>query len=107
MNRNSILGRLYANVLLASLNGRERARLRLTGSGQDSAKNNGGIHTTDNFRMTGAFGSHVSQTDQAPEPLRCFPVVAVSTDVETHADDEAKNDHKVHPLSNFLWVARL
>lgn len=90
-SRNGILGRLYANVLLASLNGRERARTRLTASR--------GKQSTNDFQLTAAgFSSNAShtRTGQAPgEQMKCFPVVSVSTEVERHADYEIMNNHKV------------
>lgn len=84
---NGILGRLYVNVLLASLNGRESARTRLTASG--------GKQNTNDFRMTTGF-SNASQTAQTTAQFKSFPVVAVSTQVETHADLEGKSRHEMH-----------
>lgn len=95
---NSVLGRLYAIVLLTSLNGRESARQRLnTPSAKMSNLSNGDARNTSSMQMSAFSANHIKSTQTQDTNTASFPVIAVTTDIETRSADGMHHDHKMYP----------
>ncbi|KAF6758019.1 hypothetical protein DFP72DRAFT_889666 [Ephemerocybe angulata] len=91
-----LLGRLYANVLLATLNGRQRMRLAATNEHEFSGRSTGqkSLNNTTNQVQLGALRSYPTPTHQTS---KTYPVVSVTTDVQIDSDDDGMPKSRMYP----------
>jgi uncharacterized protein YcfL len=90
-----LLGRLYANVLLATLNGRQRMRLAATSDHEFSMKSTGKNSTNQAQVQLSNLRSYPTPSHQSS---KTYPVVSVTTDVQVD-DDSMLPKSKVRPSS--------
>ncbi|KAJ3545260.1 hypothetical protein NMY22_g2511 [Coprinellus aureogranulatus] len=79
-----ILGRLYANVLLATLNGRQRMRQTATSQGEFSFNSTGKSSTNQAQVQLSNLRSYPNH--QSHQSSKTYPVVSVTTDVQVDDD---------------------